>query len=153
MNYEQESRRLTEAAAHTPPEALANHWAREEENLLDDRPFAAYMRRKLREKGILQQQVFLAADLSENYGYKLISQEKHTRSRDVVLRLCVAAGLSPAETQEALTLYGTAPLHGRIRRDTVFLSALGSGMRDVYAVDELLRRHGLRPLMRAEEDF
>lgn len=151
MNYEQESLRLTDAAAQTPPEALADFWAREADKLAGARPFADYMRRKLREKGILQQNMFLAADLSENYGYKLIAQEKRTRSRDVILRLCIAAKLSPEEAREALTLCGMAPLHGRIRRDAVFLAALGSALGDVHAVDELLRRYGLRPLLDGAE--
>ena len=46
---------------------------------------------KFKEKGILQQDVFLAADLPERYGYKLISEQKHTTQRDTILRLCLAA--------------------------------------------------------------
>lgn len=151
MKYEQESLRLTAEAAQTPPDELEGFWAREAEQLTGARPFADYLRRKLREKGMLQQEVFLAADLPERYGYKLLSQEKHTRRRDVILRLCLAARLTPEEAREALTLYGMAPLHGRVKRDAVFLSALGSGLYDVHAVDELMRRHGLAPLLDAAD--
>ena len=111
MNYEQESRHLTEAAARVAPEALAGYLEQIREELMPEkRAFAVYMRRKLREKGLLQQEVFLAADLSENYGYKLIAQEKRTRNRNVILRLCIAARLTPEETCEALTLCSMAPL-------------------------------------------
>ncbi|MBQ3263149.1 MAG: hypothetical protein IJH52_08235 [Oscillospiraceae bacterium] len=152
MRYEQESLRLTEAAARIAPEAVAGYLEQIRGELLPEgREFAAYMRGKLREKGILQQEVFLAADLSENYGYKLIAQEKHTRNRNVILRLCIAARLTPEETREALTLYGMAPLHGRIARDVVLLSALAFGLRDVHDVDALLRSCGLTPLMDGEE--
>ena len=48
--------------------------------IIEPRPFAAFMRRKLREKGLLQQNVLLAADLSERFGYKLIAEEKHIPS-------------------------------------------------------------------------
>ena len=148
MSYEQESRRLTEAAAQTAPEDLAAYLAGIRADLLPEgRAFAAYMRLKLREKRILQQEVFLAADLSENYGYKLIAQEKHTRSRDVILRLCLAAKFTPEETNEALTLYGFGPLHGRIARDVVLLSAISAGMRELHDVDALLRTHGQTPLL------
>lgn len=146
--FEQESARLTAEAARTAPETLAEHLKRNAPALLpEEKAFAVYLRAKLREKGILQQEVFLAADLSENYGYKLIAQEKHTSSRDVILRLCFAARLTPEEAREALTLYGMAPLHGRLARDAVLLSALAAGIWDIHEADALLRRHGQRPLL------
>ncbi len=111
-------------------------------------PFADYMRRKFREKGILQQNVFLAADLSENYGYKLISEEKHTRQRDTVLRICLAARFRIEEVQEALILYGMAPLYGRFPRDAVLLTAFRCGMRDIRKVNRLLEECGQKPLLR-----
>ena len=95
--------------------------------------------------------MFLAADLSENYGYKLIAQEKHTRSRDVILRLCIAARLTPEETSEALTLYGMAPLHGRIARDVVLLAAIAAGVRDIHDADALLRANRMAPILGGEE--
>ena len=148
MSFEQESRRLTEEAARVLPEAAGDYLKRIRDALLpESREFAVYMRQKLREKGILQQELFLAADLSENYGYKLIAQEKHTRSRDVILRLCIAARLTPEETREALTLYGMAPLHGRIARDVVLLAAIAAGMRDIHDADALLRANGMAPLV------
>ena len=56
----------------TPAEFPAFLKRREGELIRSERPWAAYMRTKFREKGVLQQEVFLAADLSERYGYKLI---------------------------------------------------------------------------------
>ena len=151
MSYEHESQRLTEAATRVAPEEAGAYLERIQDALLPEgREFAVYMRQKLREKGILQQELFLAADLSENYGYKLIAQEKHTRSRDVILRLCIAARLTPEETREALTLYGMAPLHGRIARDVVLLSAMSAGTRDIHDVDALLRANGMAPLVDGE---
>ena len=151
--FEQTSARLTAEALRVPPGLLPEHLSRIAALLLPGKKaFAAYMRRKLREKGILQQDVFLAADLSENYGYKLIAQEKHTVSRDVILRLCFAARLTAEEAQEALTLYGMAPLHGRIARDVVLLSALAGSIRDIHNVDALLRANGQAPLLEGEID-
>ena len=115
------------------------------------RPFADFMRAKLREKGVLQQNVFLAADLSENYGYKLIAEEKHTRQRDVILRLCLAARLSREEVNEALILYGMAPLYGRFARDAVLLVAIQNGIRDLREVNRLLERCGQLPLVKDYE--
>ena len=122
------------------------------ENLItEERQFAAYMRQKLREKGLLQQNVFLAADLSEGFGYKLISEEKRTRQRDVILRLCLAAEFGLEEVQEALLRYGMAPLWWRFPRDAVLLAAFGSGVYDLQKVNALLEQHGQLPLLKGYE--
>lgn len=112
----------------------------------EPRPFAAFMRRKLREKGILRQNLFLEANLSESYGYKLLCEEKHTRQRDVILRLCLAARFRPAEVQEALLLYGMAPLYARFPRDAVLLAVFQNGIWEPERVQTLLRELGLAPL-------
>ncbi len=148
MSYEQESQRLTEAAARVLPEAAGAYLERIRDALLPEgREFAAYLRGKLREKGILQQDVFLAADLSENYGYKLIAEEKHTRQRDTILRLCLAARFRLPEVQEALILYGMAPLYGRFARDAVLIAAIGNRVYDLQELNRLLERCGQAPLL------
>ena len=58
-----------------------------------------------------------------------------------------AARLTPEEANEALTLYGMAPLHGRIARDVVLISAISAGMRDIHDVDALLRALRMAPLV------
>ena len=138
---------LCEELRRIRPEELPDFFARHRAELLTGpRPFADYMRKKLREKDILQQNVFLAADLSERYGYKLIAEEKRTRQRDTILRLCIASRFRPEEAQEALILYGFAPLHPRLPRDAVFFVAFQNRLYDVHEVDALLRENGLPPL-------
>ena len=139
---------LEAALLRIRPEELAGFLeVHREEMITSPRPFADYMRGKLREKGLLQQDVFLAADLPERYGYRLIAEEKRTRRRDTVLRLCLAARFSPAEAREALILYGMAPLHARFPRDAAFLTAFGNRLFEVHEVDALLRENGLAPLL------
>ncbi|MBQ7063759.1 MAG: hypothetical protein IJM90_02540 [Firmicutes bacterium] len=126
---------------------LSEYYEQFEDKLADpDKPFAAYMRRIIRSKGLLQQTVFLRADIPERYGYKLISEEKHTRQRDVILRLCLAAHCSLTEVNRALQLYSMSPLYPRIRRDAAFIIAFNTGLYEIEAVEELLRAHQLEPL-------
>ena len=74
-SYEQGSRRLNEELLSVGTNELSYFLEQNRADLITSpRPFADYMRMKFREKGILQQNVFLAADLSENYGYKLIAE-------------------------------------------------------------------------------
>lgn len=119
-----------------------------EELLSGPRPFADYMRAKFRDKGALQQNIFLAADISENYGYKIIAEEKHTVQRDIILRICLAAKFDLNETQKALILYGMAPLYWLLPRDIVFMAAILHKVYDIHQVNEVLIRCGLAPLVK-----
>ena len=130
------------------PEELGDLLRRMQKDLItSEHPFADFMRERLRDKGILQQNVFLAADLPERYGYKLLSGQKRTRQRDVTLRLCLAAKFTLEEADAALILYGMAPLSAHLPRDAAFLVALQSRLFDIHAVDALLRENSLPPLL------
>ena len=151
-SFEQGSRRLNEELLSVGTNELADFLEQHREDwITSPHPFADYMRMKFREKGILQQNVFLAADLSENYGYKLIAEEKHTRQRDTILRLCLAARFRLEEVQEALILCGMAPLHGRFPRDAVLTVAIQNGIYDLCEVNRLLESCGQAPLLRDYE--
>lgn len=108
--------------------------------------FSDNMRALLREKGLRQQEVFLRADISEGYGYKLISGEKHTRRRDTLLRLFYAAGVTPREADRLFALASMPALYPMFARDAVLIIALRSGLREPAAVDELLVSLGFDPL-------
>lgn len=112
-----------------------------------DRPFAEFLRGKLKEKGLSQQNVFLAADIPEGYGYKLVSEQKHTRRRDVILRLCFAAHLTLDEMQRALKLCGLQPLYARQQRDAVLMIAANREVYEIQSVNDLLTQHGMDPLV------
>ena len=116
--------------------------------LTGPRPFAEYMRTKFRDKGVLQQNVFLAADISENYGYKIIAEEKHTVQRDIILRICLAAQFDLNETQKALILYGMAPLYWLLPRDIVFMAAIVHRAFDIHQVNDVLIKCGQAPLVK-----
>ncbi len=116
--------------------------------LTGPRPFSDYMRAKFKDKGVLQQNLFLAADISENYGYKLIAEEKHTVRRDIILRICLAAQFDLNETQKALILYGMAPLYWLLPRDIVFMAAIAHRAFDIHQVNDVLVRCGQAPLVK-----
>ena len=134
---------LTSILKKTKPEHLDTYFKNNAEEVLEqDNPFAAYMRSTVREKGLRFQEVFLRADVSEGYGYKLISGEKHTRQRDTILKLCLGAGFTLDETQRALKIYGMSPLYARFPRDAVLISAISSGTREPAEINRLLEQNG-----------
>ena len=131
----------------TSPQNAEAYLADNADSLLSDpRPFSAYMHEMLRKYAKTQQEVFLQADLPERFGYKLLSEEKHTRQRDYILRICYAAGMELEETQKALKLYGMAPLYARIPRDAVLMIAFNQHKGSVLDVNALLVSHKLPAL-------
>lgn len=117
------------------------------ESLLEEeRPFSAYMHEMIRKYGKTQQEVFLMADMPERFGYKLLSEEKHTKQRDYIIRICYAVGMSLEETQKALKLYGMAPLYARIAKDAVLMIAFNQHKGTILDVNAMLAAHNLPTL-------
>lgn len=108
--------------------------------------FSVYIKNLLCDKGITQQTVFLKADIPERYGYKLLSGEKHTRQRDVILRICYAAELSLDETQRALKKYEMPELYAKTPRDALLMIIFNERPGSIIDVNELLKKNGMEPL-------
>ncbi|MBP5154937.1 MAG: hypothetical protein ILP12_08065 [Lachnospiraceae bacterium] len=123
----------------------------ESEMFLQEHPFAAYMRACILKRGKKLQEVFLAADIPEKYGYKLLSEEKRTRRRDVIVRLCLGARMNAEESDRALRLAGCPQLYPRLKRDAVLMIALNEG-KGTEAADALLLRYGCEPLQTCGEE-
>lgn len=133
---------LEKILGRTSASNIEDYLTENRESLLsDERPFSAYMHEMIRKYGKTQQEVFLQADLPERFGYKLLSEEKHTKQRDYILRICYAAGMTLEETQTALTLYGMAPLYARIPRDAVLMIAFNQHKGSILDVNALLSAH------------
>lgn len=113
---------------------------------LDKDSFYVYIKDILCQKKIKQQTVFLKADIPERYGYKLLSGQKHTKQRDVILRICYAAELSLEETQRALKKYEMPELYAKIPRDAFLMIIFNERPGTIIDVNELLKENGLEPL-------
>jgi len=109
----------------------------------DEYAFVEYFKSLFKEKGITQQTVFLKADIPERYGYKLLSGEKHTKQRDIILRICYAAGFTLQETQRALKKYGMSELYAKVPRDALLMIAFNDRPGSILEVNELLQKHGM----------
>ncbi|MBO6215828.1 MAG: hypothetical protein J6N76_09940 [Lachnospiraceae bacterium] len=108
--------------------------------------FCRFIRECILKKDLTQQRVFLNADIPERYGYKLLSGEKRTRQRDVILRICYAAEMSLDETQRALRLYGLPELYAKIPRDAFLMITFNERPGSIIEVNALLKEHDLEPL-------
>lgn len=105
-----------------------------------------YFKKLFKEKGLTQQKIFLRADIPERYGYKLLSGEKHTKQRDIILRICYAAEFTLKETQRALRKYGMPELYAKIPRDALLMIAFNERPGTILDLNELLDANGMPPL-------
>lgn len=127
--------------------ALASFLAENAAELVDaSKPFSSYMHQIIKRNGMTQQDVFLAADFPERYGYKLLAEEKRTKQRDYILRICYAANMTLDETQRALALYGMGKLYARIPRDAVLMVAFNQHKGSILDVNALLAEHKMGTL-------
>lgn len=108
--------------------------------------FSIYVKNLICEKGLTQQSVFLNADVPERYGYKLLSGEKHTKQRDVILRICYAAQMTLEETQRALRKYEMPELYAKIPRDALLMIMFNERPGSILEVNGFLKKNGMEPL-------
>lgn len=149
MTFEEVSKSMNAAASQLSPAELPAYLAAQ---TFSSRPFTDFMRQTSRKKRIPQKEIFIRADLDDRYGYKLISGEKQTQQRDTILRICLAAEFTLGEAQEALVLYGMAPLYEKIRRDTAFIVAFNNRIYEIHDVDAILRENDLPPFLLPDPD-
>lgn len=112
----------------------------------DEFSFSTYIKDLLAQKKITQQTVFLKADIPERYGYKLLSGEKHTKQRDIILRICYASELSLSETQRALKKYNMPELYAKVPRDALLMIIFNERPGSIIDVNRLLKENGMEPL-------
>jgi hypothetical protein len=108
--------------------------------------FSEYMKKCFKAADMSQQEIFLKADIPERYGYKLLSEEKHTKQRDVILRICYAAQMTLEQTQRALKKYNMPTLYAKIPRDALLMVLFNERPGSIIEVNAALKRHGMEPL-------
>ena len=118
----------------------------QESMLSESTSFSAYIKNILKSNGLSLQAVFLRADIPERDGYKLLSGEKHTRQRDVILRICYAAELTLEQTQRALHKYELPELYAKIPRDALIMIAFNERPGSILDVNAYLKKNHLEPL-------
>ena len=144
---EKETEELKKILGNTHPENISDFYEENKESLSETPDaFHDYIRKILKKNGISQQDAFLNADVPERYGYKLLTGEKHTKQRDVILRICFAAGMTLDETQKALRKYGMPELYAKVPRDALLMTIFNNRPKNIIEVNRLLMKNKLQPL-------
>ena len=113
---------------------------------MEKKAFYYYYKDVVEKKGIKLKDIYTIAGVSESYGGKIVTMEKHTKDRDLIIRLCLAGHFSWIETNRALKLYGMSELYAKNPRDACVIVAINNRIFDPYRVDELLVKNGMGKL-------
>jgi hypothetical protein len=138
---------LEKALGNTHVDDFEGYISENQDSIINsEEDFYIYIKDLLHQKNISQQLTFLKADIPEKYGYKLLSGEKRTRQRDVILRICYAAELTLEETQRALKKYGLPELYAKVPRDAFLMVVFNDRPGSVIDVNSLLKEKGFDTL-------
>ena len=114
--------------------------------------FTYYVKDVIQEKNIRLKDVYSFAGLSESYGEQILNMRKHTKDRDVIIRLCVAGRLTLDEINRALKLYGMQPLYAKDKRDACMIVAINNRKYQLFEIDDMLVEQGLKKLSPDEKN-
>lgn len=152
MDYNKPTNELDAELANVKPSKLKEYYKENSQYIADDKKaFYYYMKDIIEAKGILLKDVYLRSDFSESYGSKIITMEKHTKERNTILRLCLAAHFTLLEMNRALKLYGMQPLYSKDRRDACLIVAISNRIYDIYEINELLKQNSFEPLIKKKK--
>ncbi len=109
----------------------------ENKDYLIDKNIAQILTDVLDQKNLKKSDVIQKAEISEVYGYQLFSGVKTNPSRDKILCICIAMGLTLEEIQNLLKLTGFAPLYPKSKRDSIIIFGINSSM-SVFEINNSL---------------
>ena len=138
---------LNDLLENMKPDQLESYFKDNRKYMADEKKaFYYYMKDVLDEKNIKLKDVYSFAGVTESYGSKIFTMEKHTRDRDLILRFCFAGHFNWDETNRALKLYGFSDLYAKDPRDAVLIVAMNNRIYDLYEINEILFKHGFKRL-------
>lgn len=111
-----------------------------------DKAFYYYFKDVVDNKCIRLKDIYLQAGVTESYGSKIVTMEKHTKNRDLIIRLCIAAHFNLYEINRALKLYGFNALYSKDQRDACIIVAVNNRIYEFSSIDGILTGQDQSPL-------
>lgn len=144
---------LDQLLKETGPDNINAYFKDNSEYLAEGKKaFYYYMKDVLESKRILLKDVYSFAGVSESWGSKIISMERHTTNRDLIIRFCIAGHFNLSELNRALKLYGMNPLYSKDKRDACIIVAVNNRKYDLAQIDDILESQGFEKLSVQEKD-
>lgn len=106
---------------------------------VEQRTLSDYLQELLDIHKLERADVIRASQLNETYAYQLFAGQRKKPSRDKILQLVFAMGLTLREADRVMKLAGVSPLYCKNRRDAIIIFCVGKGY-DLQKVNEELYR-------------
>ena len=107
------------------PEQLKEYKKRHEKECYQD--FVSFIDDYISSHGLTRAFIINKANLT-NYGYRILDGTKHTKNRNLILRICLAMGMNLEDTQKALKLYNMRLLDDTLFRDKIIIAGIVIGI-------------------------
>lgn len=144
---EKPTNELDEMLAQTSTDKIDKYFSENKDYMaLGERAFYYYFKDVIESKRIFLKDVYSFAGVSESWGGKIVTMERHTTNRDLIIRLCIAGHFVLDEINRALKLYGMNPLYSKNERDVVIIVAVNNRQYDLGNIDDLLEQNGFEHL-------
>ena len=144
---EKPTNELDEMLEKMRPDELSGFYKENSRYMADDKKgFYYYFKDVIETKNIFLKDIYSFAGVTESWGGKIITMEKHTKNRDLIIRLCIAGHFSLEELNRALKLYGMTPLYAKDKRDACLIVSINNRIYDLAEIDELLKNQGFSKL-------
>lgn len=138
---------LDEILKRSRPDQLDSYYDDNKEYLAEGKKaFYYYMKDVIEAKNIMLKDIYSFAGVTESWGGKIITMERHTKNRDLIIRFCVAGHFTLEEINRALKLYGMNPLYSKDKRDACIIVAVNNRKYNLAEIDEILEKQGFGKL-------
>ena len=94
---------LNKILENAKPKDIRSYLADNKEDMKNsEKAFYYFFKDTLDKKRISLKELYISAGVSESYGGKIVRMERHTKNRDLIIRLCLAGHFNLIETNRAL---------------------------------------------------
>ena len=143
---EKPTNELDELLGNMKPGELSDFYKKNSKYLAEKKAFYYYFKDVAESKNIFLKDIYSFAGVTESWGSKIITMERHTKNRDLILRFCIAGHFSLEEINRSLKLYGMNSLYAKDKRDACLIVAVNNRIYDLSDIDEVLIEHGFDKL-------
>lgn len=138
------TRKLEEMLLNIDDEASLDHYLKEVPDAHPVTPFSAYFQNYIEAHHLDKGEICENSGIERSYFYHILSGSKRP-GRDKILRMCIAAGMSAIQTDEALKCGQEASLYVKNIHDAIVIFCLNQHL-SVTDTNELLDSYHL-PLL------
>ena len=140
---------MEKALSEVRPDQIDSYLKTNSQYMVDeDRAFYLYMKGVLKRKNIMLKDLYARMNVSEKYGGQILTMEKHTPNRDLIICFCIAGHFDWNETGRALKLYGFNELYAKDPRDAIIMVALNNRIYNFETIDDMLVKKGFDKISR-----